>query len=318
MSEGASPWPAWPAREPARPVRWIGLWRRAPPVSPSARRRLQSLKRFIFVSYAKRDEARVAPALATAAAHGHDFWIDPFEPEKRGWSADTEAAIRASRGVIVFWSVDAFASNDASREVAAAARFGKPILPLFLDDIQPADAFLHCLSVHHAIHASDPKWSRKLARALETLPLHSPRPPDQAFLREACGLPPNAASEGSCTPIRRAARPAIESDSGRSERGRISSDRWLLRQFRSLASAFAIVAGALSLALAATISGGPPSAREFALVSDEAGAAYVTFLEGLENAARRLRTTYCGRQAPERSAGAQPRKAATACAGPKS
>jgi hypothetical protein len=248
---------------------------------PRARRRLRSLRRFVFVSYAKRDEARVKPAHTVALAHGHVLWTDPFEIDARRWSADIEAAIRASHGVIIFWSVDAFASKDVSREIAAAMRFGKPILLVFLDDIQAPDALLYCLSI--AIQANDPKWSEKITGALATLPR-------TAVFKLICLLHDTARADPSIRPSAGAPR-AKEA---------ISPRRTHRRGPRCSTISIGSLAPSSWSSRRSLLCGAPWSAADRPLPEsspswgDNAGAAYVTSLERLGEKARRLRNDHCG------------------------
>jgi hypothetical protein len=160
-----------PRQAPApRRHRWLGLARlfRSPP--RSLQRRLRALRIFFFAAYARDDLSKVKPILDAASNDGHVFWIDHLDLGPGDiWSADIVAAIRASRALLVFCSTRSFASRDVYREVAAASRMNKAILPIFLEDVRAPDEFLYYLSVHQAIRISEPDWRDRLFCALEAM-----------------------------------------------------------------------------------------------------------------------------------------------------
>lgn len=150
--------------------RWLGLSALFRRPSKSLQRRLRALRIFFFVAYAREDLARVKPILDAASDQGHVFWIDHLDLGPGAiWSGDIVAAIRASRACLVFCSARAFASRDVYREVAAASRLNKPILPIFIEPVRVPDEFLYYLSVHQAIQLGEPGWRDRLFCALETL-----------------------------------------------------------------------------------------------------------------------------------------------------
>lgn len=157
------------ARAPLR-SRWLGLSALFRTPSKVLRRRLRALRIFFFVAYARDDLLRVKPILDAASDQGHVFWIDHNDLGPGAiWSGDIIAAIRASRACLVFCSARAFASRDVYREVAAASRLNKPILPIFIEPVRAPDEFLYYLSVHQAIHLGEPGWRDRLFCALEAM-----------------------------------------------------------------------------------------------------------------------------------------------------
>ena len=71
--------------------------------------------------------------------------------------------------MLVFCSAGAYASRDVHREIAAAARLHKPLLPILLDDLPIPDDFAYYLSVHQAISLADRDWQTRLRCALDAL-----------------------------------------------------------------------------------------------------------------------------------------------------
>jgi hypothetical protein len=150
-----------PAKSRAFPTRWIGLLEPKRGVHGDAT---------FFVSYCRKDAARVLPLIKKAKKQRHSFWIDTVNlPPGGRWSGDIVAAIRQCRAMLVFCSRSAFASNDVLREVAMAGRYDKPILPILLDDAQMSDAFLYYLSIHEALRVCDSDWDERFSAALAAL-----------------------------------------------------------------------------------------------------------------------------------------------------
>jgi hypothetical protein len=152
--------------------RWIGLINDISRlrVTKPARTRLKAARSFFFAAYARRDLVQVQPIFDMIEAEGHLMWIDRINLEPGGvWTADIVAAIRGAREMLVFCSAHSYGSRDIHREIAAAARFRKPILPILLDDTPMPDNFSYYLSVHQAINLADSDWRTRLRCALDAL-----------------------------------------------------------------------------------------------------------------------------------------------------
>lgn len=220
-------------RRPA-PVRWVGL---LPAGTRAAQRPSRRRGDYFFVAYAREDAEVVGPLLHSAQKGGYRFWVDHISlvPGEH-WAGDIVAAIRESRGVIVFCSRESMASNDVYREVAAAARFDRPILPVRLDEAPIPDSFLYYLSVHQLIDAADPDWRHRFDCALAAL-----------SRRRTVRRP----------------HPAPCADGGKS-RG----------AFGTFFGAFVLSACLLASASFLAVTGGPPSRAELRAVTEVAQTAY--------------------------------------------
>lgn len=154
-----------PLHRPApRKLRWVGL------LGEIGRPPMLAQDSF-FVSYARRDARPVRAILNEGRAAGYEFWIDRSDIEPgRKWAGAVVAAIRAAKGVVVFCSPAAYASDHVLREVAVAARFKKPLLPVILAGGRGPDAFLYYLSIHQSVDVgADPAWRVHFLEALEGL-----------------------------------------------------------------------------------------------------------------------------------------------------
>ena len=114
----------------------LALWRwrrrkRAHSVSPAARPPEASE---VFISYARKDTARVAPLVAALEKDGIKVWIDVHGIDgATQWAAEIAEAMRHVRAVVLMGSAAAYASLYVQREVALAAEEGKPIVPVELE-----------------------------------------------------------------------------------------------------------------------------------------------------------------------------------------
>ena len=146
-----------------RPLRWVGLLGQVGPPMLA--------KDAFFVSSARKDQKSVRRIVNEGRAAGHQFWIDRTNiTPGRTWAGAIVAAIRASRGLVVFCSPAAYASDQVLREVALAARYKKAMLPLILEGGRGPDAFLYYLGIHQSIDVgADPEWRVRFLDALESL-----------------------------------------------------------------------------------------------------------------------------------------------------
>ncbi len=151
---------------------------------------------FFFVSYCRADLPAVRPILQRLRAGGRRLWVDTGNlMPGRHWTGEIMRAIRASQAVIVFCSKQAFASGHVFREVAAAARFNKIIIPVFLDDSKAPDEFLYYLSVHEAVRLRNEGALAHLAGALDALaPPAAPREPTRPARRQPVAPAPVGAT----------------------------------------------------------------------------------------------------------------------------
>ena len=159
-----SPAEAPPPRPNRRPLRWVGLLGEVCPPPRLARDAF-------LVAAARRDAHTVRPILKEGRAAGHTFRVD-WDGLEPGWSQPEAlaAVIQAARGLIVFCSPAAYAADHVRREVEAAARFAKPILPVILAEGRRPKSVLEALASHRALDVrADPCWRRHFLEALDGL-----------------------------------------------------------------------------------------------------------------------------------------------------
>ncbi|MBC7769082.1 MAG: toll/interleukin-1 receptor domain-containing protein [Phycisphaerales bacterium] len=96
----------------------------------------------VFVSYARANEGLVLPVIDAAKQAGRKFWLDQqgLKPGD-GWAGEIVRAIRGARGVTVMCSQAAFDSDHVKREIYLADRYKKPLLPVYLEAVEPPEDF---------------------------------------------------------------------------------------------------------------------------------------------------------------------------------
>jgi hypothetical protein len=100
----------------------------------------------LFISYSRKDLIQVKTVVEEIERFGVSPWTDWQNIRGgMGWAGELVKAIRDCSGTIVMCSSSAFRSDDVVRELYIASHFGKPIGPIFLEDVTPPDEFLFFL-----------------------------------------------------------------------------------------------------------------------------------------------------------------------------
>lgn len=131
----------------------------------------------VFVSYARRDDERVAPLVEGLRQLGADVWLDQAVIAGERWWAEILAHIRECDVFIQAVSPAAIESEACTKERVFAEQLGKPLLPVVVEDVDtallPAD-----LSTLQLLNYADPTSSDafRLAKALGNCPPAPPLP----------------------------------------------------------------------------------------------------------------------------------------------
>ena len=121
---------------------------------------------FVFISYAHRQSDTVLDTIRILHEKGWRLWYDEGIPAGSDWPANIARHMQSCERVIFFLSARALASHNCYSEMKAAARQGKSILLVRLEDISP-----------------DEKWSELLAECPEIPLLEEPAERAGAILR---------------------------------------------------------------------------------------------------------------------------------------
>ena len=137
----------------------------------------------VFISYAREDRERIAPLLAHLEEKGVPLWIDRQGIDVGESFAETITnAIRGCRVLVVAISRHSVASHHVRKEVALASDHGKPILPLYLDQVPLPAALEYLLAGIHHIPFADGEAPNRFGPFMEVLKKHKVRTLDAANL----------------------------------------------------------------------------------------------------------------------------------------
>ena len=90
----------------------------------------------IFFSFAREDEARVAPIVAALEARGWSVFWDRRIPAGQTWRSHIGRALDQARGVVVAWSGHSIQSDFVIEEAARGQR-RHILVPVLLDLVDP-------------------------------------------------------------------------------------------------------------------------------------------------------------------------------------
>lgn len=96
----------------------------------------------IFVSYAREDEARIAPLARALAAAGKSVFWDRHIPAGKTWRSWIGKALEETRCVVVAWTRSSVESEWVTAEAEEARRRGV-LVPILLDRVDPPFGFRH-------------------------------------------------------------------------------------------------------------------------------------------------------------------------------
>jgi adenylate cyclase len=92
----------------------------------------------VFVSYSRRDKARVAPLVAAIEASGWSVWWDPDIVPGQEFDRQIDAELKVAAAVLVVWTADSVQSrwvrgearDAAERGILVPVRFDAASLPI--------------------------------------------------------------------------------------------------------------------------------------------------------------------------------------------
>lgn len=123
----------------------------------------------IFVSYSKHDQAKVEPVIALLKEAGHDLWIDRHAIEgAASWREEIVEALTNSRYMLFFASKTSYRSINVGKELSIAADENLIIIPVLLENCEPAGAGKFVVAGLQRIDARN-KSAREVASVLSVL-----------------------------------------------------------------------------------------------------------------------------------------------------
>jgi len=117
----------------------------------------------VFISYSSKDKATADAACAVLEAKGIRCWIAPRDiTPGDDWGEAIVNAIGGARAFVLVFSSHANASQQIKREVERAVNHGLAIIPLRIEDVQPAKTLEYFISTPHWLDAFNPPLEKHL------------------------------------------------------------------------------------------------------------------------------------------------------------
>ena len=172
------------------------------------------MKADVFISHSSKDKHVADAICAVLERRGLRCWIAPRDVTPgASWGAEIVAAIENSHLMVLVVSEAANGSPQIEREVERAIHLGRTVIPLRVQDIEPAGALNYFISASHWLDAFTPPIEghlERLADAVQALLEKSgaraagdPAPPSAAPTRPGASAPaaPPASSSRGLAPI---------------------------------------------------------------------------------------------------------------------
>jgi hypothetical protein len=90
-----------------------------------------------FVSYSRRDQARIEPLAKRLSQLGHETWMDDRLSGGQAWWDEILASIRSADAFLFAVSETSLESQACALERGYARSLGKPLLPVAVESVQP-------------------------------------------------------------------------------------------------------------------------------------------------------------------------------------
>ena len=117
----------------------------------------------VFISYSSKDKPTADAACAVLEAKGIRCWIAPRDiTPGADWGEAIVDAISGARAFVLVFSSNANASQQIKREVERAVNHGLAIIPLRIEDVQPAKSLEYFISTPHWLDAFNPPLEKHL------------------------------------------------------------------------------------------------------------------------------------------------------------
>lgn len=124
----------------------------------------------VFISYSSQDKPIADAVCAGLEAKGIRCWIAPRDIlAGMEWGQAIVEAISSAKVMVLLLSASANKSSQIPKEVDRATNKGVPVLPLRIEDVQPAGALEYYLGPAHWLDAITPPVLAHIDRLAETI-----------------------------------------------------------------------------------------------------------------------------------------------------
>ena len=135
----------------------------------------------VFISYSSKDKTTADAACAALEATQVRCWIAPRDiAPGADWGASIIEALDRCRVMVLIFSASANDSAQIRNEVVHAVQRGVPVIPVRIEDIQPAKSLAYFMGAVHWLDALSPPLETHLKRLAESIrAMLQPIPGDQ-------------------------------------------------------------------------------------------------------------------------------------------
>ena len=124
----------------------------------------------IFISYSSRDRAFVLPLVESLRSYGYNVWVDQGGLHGASqWSEQIVAAIQSTASFILVSSRNSFSSHNVVKEVSLASEQRKPVIPVFIEQVEVPQSLQYQLAGLQRIEYSDLHHEDSMRRIVEAL-----------------------------------------------------------------------------------------------------------------------------------------------------
>ncbi len=128
------------------------------------------VKADVFISHSSKDKTIADAACAVLERRGLRCWIAPRDVTPgASWGAEIVAAIENTHLMVLVVSGAANESRQIEREVERAIHLGRTVIPLRVQDIEPAGALNYFISASHWLDAFTPPVEQHLDRLADVV-----------------------------------------------------------------------------------------------------------------------------------------------------
>ncbi|MBL63211.1 MAG: hypothetical protein CMI30_07345, partial [Opitutae bacterium] len=124
----------------------------------------------VFVSYSSHDRAIVLPLVESLRQQGYNVWVDQGGLHGASqWSEQIVAAIEETSSFILVSSSHSFASHNVVKETSLASEQRKPIIPVFIEEVEVPPSLQYQLAGLQRVEYSDLNHEEGMQRIVEAL-----------------------------------------------------------------------------------------------------------------------------------------------------
>jgi len=124
----------------------------------------------VFVSYSSHDRAIVLPLVESLRQQGYNVWVDQGGLHGASqWSEQIVAAIEETSSFILVSSFHSFGSHNVVKETSLASEQRKPIIPVFIEEVEVPPSLQYQLAGLQRVEYSDLNHEEGMQRIVEAL-----------------------------------------------------------------------------------------------------------------------------------------------------